>query len=58
MVVKFTPASRGACGVHQILIQPWKIYVDGALNVQCFGVEVVLESLEGIRVEHSLGLGF
>lgn len=46
------------CGVLQILARPWRIYVDGALNTQGSSIMVMLESPEGIRMEHSLRLAF
>ena len=57
-VAEFTPAIGDAHRVCQVLVQPWKVYVDGASNVWGSRIGIVLESPEGIRVEHSLKLGF
>lgn len=57
-VVKFSSTSGDACKVCQISIWPWKFYVDGALNTWDSDIVIVLESPEGVRIEHSLKLGF
>ena len=36
----------------------WQVYVDGESNCQGTGAGIILISLEGIRVEKSLRLGF
>ena len=57
-VTEFTPESGAAYEVHQISPQLWKIYIDGASNARGSSIGIVLESLEGIRMEDSLRLGF
>lgn len=57
-VVKFTPTIDNAWGICQILVQPWWVYVDRASNTRGTGIGIVLESLEGIKLEQSLRLGF
>ncbi|XP_061375189.1 uncharacterized protein LOC133317342 [Gastrolobium bilobum] len=36
----------------------WKVYVDGSSNDKGSGAEIILESPEGVTIEHSLNLGF
>ena len=36
----------------------WKVFVDGASRAMRAGVEIVIITLEGIRLEHSFRLGF
>ena len=57
-VVKFTPTIEDAHRVCQVSVRAWKVYMDRGSNAWGFGIGMVLESSEGIRVEHSLGLGF
>ena len=44
--------------VCHVDVQPWKVFVDGASNAMGVGAEIVIITPEGIRVEHSFGLGF
>ena len=36
----------------------WKVFVDGASRAMRAGVEIVIITPEGIRLEHSFRLGF
>ncbi|XP_061363519.1 uncharacterized protein LOC133307115 [Gastrolobium bilobum] len=36
----------------------WKVYVDGSSNDKGSGAGIILESPEGVTIEHSLNLGF
>ncbi|XP_061359497.1 uncharacterized protein LOC133303590 [Gastrolobium bilobum] len=36
----------------------WKVYVDGSSNNKESGAGIILESPEGVTIEHSLNLGF
>ena len=44
--------------VCQVLLRPWKVYVDRVSNAQGAGIGIVLISPEGVRLECSLRLGF
>lgn len=57
-VAEFSPEIMVVCGVQQISTRPWRIYMDGVLNTRRSGIEVMLESPKGIRMEHSLQLAF
>ena len=57
-IAKFTLAIGDAHRMCQVLVQPCKVYVDGASNARGFRTGIVLKSLKGIRVEDSLNLGF
>lgn len=57
-VVEFTPTVEDAHRACQVSVWAWKVYVDRWSNAWGSGIGMVLELLEGIRVEHSLGLGF
>ena len=52
------PKSMVVCRVQQISAHPWKICMDGSSNAQGSSIRVVLESPKGIRMEHSMSLGF
>lgn len=36
----------------------WRVYVDGATNTREFGIEIVMISPKGVRLEKSLRLDF
>lgn len=55
-VAKFTPTPGITIGVWQVLVQPWRVFVDGASNIMGSGVEIVTP--EGLRLEKSLRLCF
>lgn len=57
-MAEFMPASGVTVGVCQVSTQPWRVFVDGASNVRGSGVEVVMISPKGLRLEKSLRLGF
>lgn len=57
-VAEFSPEIMVVCGVQQISTRPWRIYMDGVSNTRGSGIEVMLESPKGIRIEHSLQLAF
>ena len=57
-VVELTPPFKASLMICQVTVRQWKVYVDGTSNTRGSGVGVVLVSLEGIRVEKSLRLGF
>ena len=38
--------------------RPWKVFVDGTSSAIRVGVEIVITTLEEIRLEHSFMLGF
>lgn len=57
-VAEFTPEIGDAHRVCQESVRPWKMYVNRASNAQGFGIGIVIESPEGIKVEHSLKLCF
>ena len=38
--------------------RPWKVFVDGASSAMGAGAEIVIITLERIRLEHSFRLGF
>lgn len=55
---EFTPPIDDAHRVCQVSIWPWKVYVDGVFNAHGDGIGTPLESLKGIKFEHSFKLGF
>ena len=57
-IVKFTLLVDDAHRVCQVLVWPWKIYLNGAANAQGAEIGIVLESPKGIKIEHSLRLCF
>ena len=57
-VAEFTLAPGVIAGVCQISDQSWLVFVDGESNVRGFGVEIVMISLVGLRLEKLLRLGF
>ena len=57
-VAKYTSPVDDAHRVCQVSVRPWKVYVDRASNAHRAGIGIVLESLEDIKLEYSLRLGF
>lgn len=57
-IVEFTPSVNDAHRVYQVLVRPWKIYVNAAANARGAEIGIVLESPKGLKIEHSLRLGF
>lgn len=57
-VAKYTPPVDDAHRVCQVSVRPWKVYVDGVSNAHGAGIGIILKSLEGIKLECSLKLGF
>ena len=57
-MAKFTLAPGVFVGVCQVSVHLWQLFVDGASNARGFGVGIVMMSLEGLRLEKSLKLGF
>lgn len=57
-VAEFTPPPRGSVGICQVAVGQWKVFVDGASNVEGSRVGRVLVSPEGVKLEKSLRLGF
>ena len=55
---KHTPPVDDAHRVCQVSVRPWKVYVDGASNAHRAGIGIVLESLEDMKLEYLLRLGF
>lgn len=51
-------ASGASVVVCQVLVRPWRVFIDGASNARRFGVEIMMMSPEGLRLEKSLRLGF
>lgn len=56
-VAEFSPR-REVKVIFHIDICPWKAYVDDAFNASGAGAGIIIITPEGIRLEHSLGLGF
>ena len=52
-VAKFSPM-RGDEMVCSVKVVPWKVFVDGASNATGVGARIVVITLEGIKLEHSL----
>jgi len=44
--------------VCHVEVHPWKVFVDYTSSTMEAGVEIVIITLEGMRLEHSLRLGF
>ena len=44
--------------VCHVKVHPWKVFVDGASNVQGAGAGIVIITPERISLEHSFRLGF
>ena len=57
-MAKFTPPPQGFIGICQVTVKQWKVFVDGASNARGSRVGIVLVSLEGVKLEKSLRLGF
>jgi len=57
-VVEFTLTVSNVARVCSVLLRPWQVYMDGASNAQGVGVDIVLVSPKGIRLEHLLRLSF
>ena len=57
-VAEFTPSSGAFVGICQVRVKHWQLYVDGASNATGPRVGIVMVSLEGLRMENSLRLGF
>ena len=56
-VVEFSPKNNTEMVCH-VENRSWKVFVDGASRAMRGGVEIVIITLEGIRLEHSFRLGF
>ena len=57
-IVEFTPCRGGLEVVCNVETQLWKVFVDDASNAKDVRVGIVIVSLEGVKLEHSLRLGF
>ena len=57
-VTEFTLVEKSSSGICSIDIQPWRVFVDKASNAWGVGIGIVIMSLEGLKLEHSLRLGF
>ena len=57
-IVEFTIRKGGLEVVCSVKTQPWKVFVDSASNAKGAGFGIVIVSLEGVKLEHSLRLGF
>ncbi|XP_061367257.1 uncharacterized protein LOC133310357 [Gastrolobium bilobum] len=53
-VMELTPQNSE----HEEHGDAWKVYVDGSSNIRGSGAGIILESPEGVTIEHSLNLGF
>ena len=57
-VVEFSPPLPSSVGICKIKMGQWKVFMDGASNARGSGVEIVLISPKGFKLERSLRLGF
>lgn len=57
-ILEFTPFERSLDWVYNVVAQPWKVFVDSMSNARGAGIGIVIMSLEGVKLEHSLRLGF
>ncbi|XP_061342484.1 uncharacterized protein LOC133288684 [Gastrolobium bilobum] len=53
-IIELTPVNSK----HEESGESWKVYVDGSSNSKGSGAGIILESPEGVTIEHSLNLGF
>ncbi|XP_061346500.1 uncharacterized protein LOC133292137 [Gastrolobium bilobum] len=53
-IMELTPPNSD----HEEPGDAWKVYVDGSSNNKGSGAGIILESPEGVTIEHSLNLGF
>ena len=49
---------RARVEFYNIVIQPWRVFVDGASNAQVVGIGIVIMLSEGVKLEHCLRLGY
>lgn len=57
-IAKFT-LCKGCHGVVcSVEAWPWKVFIDGASNAMGAAVGIIVISPEGVKLEHSLRLGF
>ena len=57
-IAEFTPLEGGLGEIYDVVAQSWRAFVDGASNIRGAGIGIVIVSLEGVKLEHSLRLGF
>ena len=57
-VAKFTPEPRVLVGICQVMVKKRQMYVDSVSNIRGSRIRVVMISLEWLRLEKSLRLGF
>ena len=57
-LTKFTLIEKGPSRIYNVSVQAWRVFVDGASNAQGVGIGIVIMSPEGVKLEHSLRLGF
>ena len=55
-VVEFSPKNNTEMVCH-VENRSWKVFVDGASSAMGAGVEIIIITSEGIRLEHSFRLG-
>ncbi|XP_075670432.1 uncharacterized protein LOC142640242 [Castanea sativa] len=55
-IAEFSPASTDI--VCLVEVRPWKVFVDGASNTVGAGAGIMVITPEGLKLEHSLRLGF
>ncbi|XP_075665595.1 uncharacterized protein LOC142635294 [Castanea sativa] len=57
-VAKFTPYEGSLYEVYNMVVRPWNVFVDSTSNARGAGIGIILVSLEGVKLEHFLRLGF
>ena len=57
-IVEFILIKEGLSEVYNVVARPWRMFVDSASNARGTGIGIVIMSPEGVKLEHSLRLGF
>ena len=57
-IAEFTPLEGGFSAVYNVVARPWRVFIDGASNSRGMQIGIVIMSPEGVKLEHSLRLGF
>lgn len=55
-ITEFTPIEGGLNGVYNVVVQLWRVFINGAFNAQGARIGIVIVLPEGIKLEHSLRL--
>lgn len=58
MLTNFIVDEGGLDEIYDVVAWPWRVFLDSVSNTRGAGIGIVIVSLEEVKLEHSLRLGF